>query len=222
MDCARILIVDDHELFREGVVKAINRQPDMEIIGQADDGLEALTKANELRPDLILMDINMPLSGGLEATALIHSMMPETLIVMLTAYEEEEKLFRALKAGAGGYILKSSSSAGLIRGIRGALGGEATVPRKLASRLLTEFSRLARIPDNLKNEDIASLLTNREREILDMMASGSSNQDIADRLSISQQTVKGHVGSILTKLHVKSRHEAAEFGIRQGIIQRRS
>ena len=125
--------MDDHELFREGVARVLNNQPDMEVVGQAKDGLEALTKADELRPDLVLMDINMPLSGGLEAAGLIHHRVPESIIIMLTAYEEEEKLFNAIKAGAQGYILKSSSSKGLIRGVRGALEGEKGKPPSPAS-----------------------------------------------------------------------------------------
>ncbi|MBI5943601.1 MAG: response regulator transcription factor [Chloroflexi bacterium] len=218
---ARILLVDDHELFREGVARVINNQTDMEIVGQADDGLEALTMAHELRPDLVLMDINMPLSNGLEAAELIHANIPESIILMLTTHEEEEKLFDAIKAGARGYILKSTSSAGLVRGIRGALEGESSVPRKLAGQLLAEFSKLSKRPDNSANEDTIPIITQREREVLNIMATGASNQEIAETLSISLQTVKSHVSSILTKLQAKSRHQAAEFGIKQGFIQRK-
>ena len=221
MTRARILLVDDHELFREGVAKVINNQPDMEVVGQADDGLEALTMAHELHPDLILMDINMPLSDGLEATELIHASIPESRIIMLTAYEEEEKLFDAIKAGAQGYVLKSSSSTGLVRGIRGALEGEASVPRKLAGQLLAEFSKLSKRPEQPARDDSSPTITQREREILNIMATGASNQEIADTLLISLQTVKTHVSNILTKLQAKSRRQAAEFGIKQGLIQRK-
>lgn len=221
MTRARILLVDDHELFREGVAKVVNSQPDMEVVGQADDGLEALTMAHELHPDLVLMDINMPLSNGLEATELIHSSLPDIRIIMLTAYEEEEKLFDAIKAGAQGYVLKSSSSTGLVRGIRGALEGEASVPRKLAFQLLAEFSKLSKKPENPINDDTVPIITHREREVLNIMATGASNQEIAEALSISLQTVKSHVSNILTKLQAKSRHQAAEFGIKQGFIQRK-
>lgn len=217
---ARVLLVDDHELFREGVAKVINNQPDMEVVGEADDGLAALTMAYELHPDLVLMDINMPLSDGLEATALIHSNLPECIILMLTAYEEEEKLFDAIKAGARGYILKSSSSGGLIRGIRGALEGEASVPRKLAGQLLAEFSKLSnRSTDPVASEDTTPNLTQREIEVLNIMATGASNQEIADHLSISLQTVKTHVSNILTKLQAKSRLQATQLGIKQGLIK---
>ena len=218
---ARILLVDDHELFREGVALVINKQADMEVVGQADDGLEALTMAHDLRPDLIIMDINMPLSNGLEATELIHTSVPESIIIMLTAHEEDEKLFNAIKAGAQGYILKSSPSAGLIGGIRGALNGESSVPRKLARQFLAEFSKLSNRTENTVNQDTIPVLTSREREILDVMATGASNQEISTQLGISLQTVKSHVSNILTKLQAKSRHQAAEFGIKQGFIKRK-
>lgn len=218
MTRARILLVDDHELFREGVARVLNNQPDMEVVGQAKDGLEALTKADELRPDLVLMDINMPLSGGLEAAGLIHNRVPESIIIMLTAYEEEEKLFNAIKAGAQGYILKSSSSKGLIRGVRGALEGEASVPRKLAKKFLAEFTKLSSLVKDLPVEETEPILSPREFEVLNIMATGASNQEIADTLAIGLQTVKSHVKNILNKLHVKSRLEAAEAGIKQGLI----
>lgn len=220
MTRARILLVDDHELFREGVARVISGQPDMEVVGQADDGLEALTMAHELHPDLILMDINMPMSDGLEATRLIYSSVPDSNIIMLTAYEEEEKLFEAIKVGAKGYILKTSSAAGLVRGIQGALAGEASVPRKLAGQLLAEFSKLSKRPD-VASEDTTPILTRRERQVLSIMATGASNQEIADTLWISLQTVKSHVSNILTKLQAKSRQQATEFGIKQGFIQRK-
>jgi DNA-binding NarL/FixJ family response regulator len=221
MTLARILLADDNELFREGLAKIINSQPDMEVVAQAEDGLDALTQVYELRPDLIVMDINMPLSDGLEATRLIHSSNPGSRIIMLTAYEEEDKLFEAIKAGAQGYILKTSSAAGLLRGLRGALSGEATIPRKLASQLLAEFSNLSKRPENVANGDTNPLLTRREHEILNVMATGATNQEIADQLSISLQTVKSHVSSILEKLQAKSRYHATELGLKQGLIRRK-
>jgi DNA-binding NarL/FixJ family response regulator len=221
MTLARILLADDNELFREGLAKIINSQTDMEVVAQAEDGLEALTQVYELRPDLIVMDINMPLSDGLEATRLIHSSNPESRIIMLTAYEEEEKLFEAIKAGAQGYILKTSSAAGLLRGLRGALAGEATIPRKLARQLLVEFSNLSKRPGSVSSGDTIPLLTRRENEILNVMATGATNQEIAEQLSISLQTVKSHVSNILEKLQAKSRHHATELGLKQGLIRRK-
>ena len=221
MTRSRILLVDDHELFREGVVNVINSQPDMEVVGQANDGLEALTMADELRPVLILMDINMPLSNGLEAAGLIHARVPDSIIIMLTAYEEEEKLFDAIKAGAQGYLLKSSSSTKLVNGIRGVLDGEVSVPRKLARQFLAEFSKLSKQVDNVVSEDAATNLTLRERDVLDIIATGASNQEIADTLEINLQTVKTHVSSILRKLQAKSRRQAAELGLKQGLVRRK-
>ncbi len=221
MTLARILLADDNELFREGLAKIINSQTDMEVIAQAEDGLEALTQVYELKPDLIVMDINMPLSDGLEATRMIHASNPESRIIMLTAYEEEEKLFDAIKAGAQGYILKTSSAAGLLRGLRGALAGEATIPRKLARQLLGEFSNLSKRPENISSGDTIPLLTRREHEILNVMATGATNQEIAEQLSISLQTVKSHVSSILEKLQAKSRYQATELGLKQGLIRRK-
>ena len=221
MTRSRILLVDDHELFREGVVNVINSQPDMEVVGQANDGLEALTMADELRPDLILMDINMPLSNRLEAAGLIHARVPDSIIIMLTAYEEEEKLFDAIKAGAQGYLLKSSSSTKLVNGIRGVLDGEVSVPRKLARQFLAEFSKLSKQVDNVVSEDAATNLTLRERDVLDIIATGASNQEIADTLEINLQTVKTHVSSILRKLQAKSRRQAAELGLKQGLVRRK-
>jgi len=221
MTRSRILLVDDHELFREGVVNVINSQPDMEVVGQANDGLEALTMAAELRPDLILMDINMPLSNGLEAVGLIHARVPDSIIIMLTAYEEEEKLFDAIKAGAQGYLLKSSSSTKLVNGIRGVLDGEVSVPRKLARQFLAEFSKLSKQADNVVSEDATTNLTLRERDVLDIIATGASNQEIADTLEINLQTVKTHVSSILRKLQAKSRRQAAELGLKQGLVRRK-
>lgn len=221
MTRSRILLVDDHELFREGVVNVINSQPDMEVVGQANDGLEALTMADELRPDLILMDINMPLSNGLEAAGLIHARVPDSIIIMLTAYEEEEKLFDAIKAGAQGYLLKSSSSTKLVNGIRGVLDGEVSVPRKLARQFLAEFSKLSKQADNVVSEDAATNLTLRERDVLDIIATGASNQEIADTLEINLQTVKTHVSSILRKLQAKSRRQAAKLGLKQGLVRRK-
>lgn len=146
MTQSTILLVDDHELFREGLAGLINTQPDMRVVGQASDGLEALTLTRDLTPHLVIMDINMPVCDGLEATRLIRAEQPETRIVILTIHDEDSKLFEAIKAGARGYILKDISSAEFLRGVRGALGGELTMPPKLASRLLNEFARLASQP----------------------------------------------------------------------------
>ncbi len=212
MSCARILLADDHELFREGLASLINAQPDLKVVGHASDGLEALLLARDLRPDLIVMDIQMPVCDGLEATRLIRAVWPEARIVILTVHDEDEKLFEAIRAGATGYILKNTNSAAFLRDVRGALAGEAALPPKLAARLLQEFARLpARRPASDLPPSDSSDLTHREREVLDLIAAGASNKEIAAQLSLSLHTVKSHVRSILNKLHAVNRRQAARL-----------
>lgn len=214
---ARILLVDDHELFREGLAGLVNAQPDLAIVGQAGDGLEALTMARDLQPDLIIMDINMPISDGLEATRLIRDALPDVRIVMLTVHDKDEKLFAAIRAGANGYMLKDTNSANFLRGVRGALGGEATLPPRLAASLVDAYAQMAMqspYPPPTEQPD----LTAREMEVLNMIATGASNQEIAEQLSISLHTVKSHVRNILSKLHAVNRREAARLATRRGLI----
>ena len=222
MSLARLLLADDHELFREGLVGLIDAQPDLEVVGQAGDGLEALTLARDLDPDLIVMDIKMPVCDGLEATRLIRDELPEARIVMLTIHDEDQKLFEAIKAGANGYILKDTSSADFLSGVRGALAGEAALSPKLAAHLLDEFARLANQPEPAANVEEKPDLTPREREVLDLLATGATNQDIADQLTISLHTVKSHVRNILSKLHAVNRRDAARLAARQGLLRRKN
>ena len=189
MSLARILLADDHELFREGLVGLIDAQPDLEVVGQAGDGLEALTLARDLGPDLIVMDIKMPVCDGLEATRLIRDELPEARIVMLTVHDEDEKLFEAIKAGANGYILKDTSSADFLSGVRGALVGEAALPPKLAAHLLDEFARLANRPEPAANVEEMPDLTPREQEVLDLLAIGANQP--GDRRSAHDQPAYG-------------------------------
>ena len=218
MNRARVLLVDDHELFREGLVGLIDAQPDLEVVGQAGDGLEALTLARDLRPDLTVMDIKMPVCDGLEATRLIRAELPDARIVMLTVHDEDEKLFEAIKAGANGYMLKDTSSADFLSGLRGALAGEATLPPKLAAHLLDEYARLANRPEPAPDVEEEPDLTPREREVLDLLATGASNQQIADQLTISLHTVKSHVRNILSKLHAFNRRDAARLAAQKGLL----
>ncbi len=220
MTRARVLLADDHELFREGLAGLINAQPDLEVAGQAGDGLEALTLARDLRPDLIVMDIKMPVCDGLEATRLIRAELPEARIVMLTVHDEDEKLFDAIKAGASGYILKSTHSPDFLRGLRGTLAGEAPLPPKLAARLLDEFARLAQQPAPPALPDAAEL-TPREREVLNLIATGATDKEIAAQLALSLHTVKTHVRSILSKLHAVNRRHAAKLAAQEGRVSNR-
>jgi DNA-binding NarL/FixJ family response regulator len=219
MNKFRILIADDHDLFRDGVASLINAQPDMEVVGRAEDGLEVFSLARELEPDLIIMDVNMPISDGLEATRLIHSEYPQISILILTVHEEEEKLFEAVKAGAIGYMLKNSNSEDFLDGIRSAIDGEAVLPPVLARQLLEEFANLASRPKSTPDEDTMPLLTSREREVLELIVAGATNKEISARLSISLYTTKSHVRNILSKLQVASRQQAAQVAIREGLIR---
>ncbi len=209
MTRARLLLVDDHDLFREGLASLVNAQPDLEAVGQATDGLEALTLARDLRPDLVVLDIKMPVCDGLEATRLIRAEWPEARIVILTIQAEDENLLEAIQSGACGYILKSTHSADFLRGIRGALAGEAVLPPRLAARLLEDYARLANRPAPETPPAGSPDLTFREREVLDLVATGAADKEIAARLSLSLHTVKTHVRNILSKLHAANRREAA-------------
>jgi DNA-binding NarL/FixJ family response regulator len=211
MPLAQILLVDDHELFRQGLAGLIDGQPDLQVVGQAGDGLDALAQACAKRPDLIIMDIKMPICDGLEATRLIREEWPEARIVMLTVHDDEEKLFEAIKAGATGYILKNVKSADFLSGIRSALAGDAVLPPKLATRLLAEFARLASRPRPLTEDE--ENLTAREEEVLALIAEGATDKEIALQLSLSIHTVKTHVRNILAKLHVASRRQAARWAL---------
>jgi DNA-binding NarL/FixJ family response regulator len=217
---SKILLVDDHELFREGLAGLINAEPDMTVIGQAGDGLEALTLSRDLGPDLVIMDINMPICDGLEATRLLRGELLDARIVMLTVHDEDEQLFAAIKAGANGYILKDTNSVEFLRGVRGALGGEATLPPKLAARLLDEFARLANQPQPPSANTDEADLTPRELDVLNLIATGATNQEIADRLYISLHTTKSHVRNILNKLHAVNRRQAARQAARRGLLRK--
>jgi len=214
---ARILLADDHDLFREGLAGLVDAQPDLEVIGQARDGLEALALARELQPELIIIDIKMPVCDGLEATRLIRAELPEARIVILTVHDEDEKLFEAIKLGAIGYLLKDTSSKDFLHSVRRALRGEATLPPKLAARLLDEFARLAKQvpPDSPPRSD----LTSREREVLNLVATGATDKEISVQLSLSLHTVKSHVRNILSKLHAANRRQAVKLAVRQGRIK---
>jgi len=216
MTRARILLADDHDLFREGLAGLINAQADLEVAGQAGDGLEALTLACDLKPDLIILDINMPICGGLEATRLIRAKWVDACIVMLTVHDEDEKLFEAIKSGAQGYMLKSLHSAEFLRGVRSALNGEAVLPPKLAGHLLTEFARLSQHQAGfVVSSAEADVLTAREQEVLDLIATGATDKVIAEKLSLSLHTVKSHVRNILSKTHAVNRRHAAKLTIRK-------
>lgn len=216
MEKIKVLLVDDHALFREGLVMIMSSQSDMEVIGEASDGLEAMVKAVELRPDLILMDIQMPGMSGIEAAQKIKHEVPEVTIVMLTVRDDEEKLFDALKHGAQGYLLKSMHSPELIAMARRALAGEMAIPPRLAGQMLDEFRRLSRLAP--REGEGAEELSTRELEVLKLVASSKTDKEIAVALSLSIHTIKTHMRSILSKLQVSGRKEAARTARDKGLM----
>lgn len=213
----RVLLVDDHALFREGLAGIIAAQPDMEVVGEARDGLEAVVKAQALRPDLVLMDVQMPGMGGLDATRQIKQALPETTIVMLTVRDDDDKLFTALKNGAQGYLLKDIRAADLLAMMRGALAGNAALSPRLAGLMLAEFRRLSQQAP-LEEQGEEFMLSRREREVLELAARGASDKEIAEALVVSLYTVKSHMRNILSKLHVSSRQEAARLARQRGLV----
>ncbi|MGI8588145.1 MAG: response regulator [Chloroflexia bacterium] len=199
----QIVLIDDHPLFRDGVAHTLASAPDIEIVGQGASAAEAIHLAQELLPDLILLDINMP-GGGLQAAQTITATCPVTRIVMLTVSEEEEDLLAALRAGARGYILKGIAARELVRILRAVYAGESYVTPALAAGLLREITGRARPPADPLDE-----LTEREHEILEGVAGGLSNKEIGQRLHLSEKTVKHYMTNILQKLQVRNRVEAA-------------
>jgi len=203
----RILLVDDHALFREGVQGLLAAQPDLDVVGGASSVTEAIARARELRPDLILMDFGLPDGTGLDATMAILADLPQVKIVFLTFHDDDERLFAAIRAGAKGYLLKSVTSAELLAFLRGVGRGQAALTPVMTTRILDEFARQPRPPSH--PQVVRDELTPREREVLAQLATGASNHDIARRLVISENTVKNHVRSILAKLNLPNRREAA-------------
>ena len=218
MSVYRLLVVDDHELLRQGIVALLNDQPDMEVVGQAGDGFEALTLARDLEPDLILMDVNRPICNGVEATRRIRAApdMGQPRIVMLTIHDEDQVLFDAIRAGANGYLLKDTKSAPFLQAVRAVLAGEAILPPELTASLLDEFARLSRGP-SLQAEEVPDL-TPREHEVLTLLAADLTDKEIAGRLSLSIYTVKSHVRSILSKMQASNRRQAARLATEKGLI----
>lgn len=211
----RILLVDDHVLFRKGVGALLNNHPQMEVVGEAGNGREAIQLARELLPDLILMDINMPECSGLEATQQIKREMPCVRIVMLTVADDDRNLFEAIKNGAQGYLLKNLEPDQLFEMLESISRGEAPLSGVIAAKILKEFSQPAQTAAT--EPEVMDDLTAREVRVLQLVTEGLTNREIAVALVISENTVKIHLKNILEKLHLQNRIQAAVYAVRQGL-----
>jgi NarL family two-component system response regulator LiaR len=209
----RILIADDHAVVREGLRALIDVEPGMALVGEAADGIEAVQKARSLQPDVILLDLVMPRMGGIEAIGEIKRENPGARILVVTSFAEDEKVFPAIKSGALGYLLKDSSPQELLQAIRDVHQGEPSMHPTIARKLVRELQRSSNLPPTEEP------LTEREAEVVGLVARGLSNQEIGERLFISERTVRTHVSNILSKLHLANRTQAALYALREGLAR---
>jgi NarL family two-component system response regulator LiaR len=215
-DSITLLITDDHVLVRQGIRTFLELQPDLTVVGEADSGEAGVRMAAELVPDVVLMDLVMPGMGGVEATRQLKQVSPRSQIIVLTSYHEDEYIFPALRAGALSYVLKDVGPDELAETVRKAARGESVLHPRVASRVVQELQGRKRDTPNLFTD-----LSNRELDVLRLIADGRSNAEIADILIISEKTVKSHVSNILGKLHMMDRTQAAVFAWQQGLVARR-
>lgn len=213
----RILIADDHAIVREGLRWLITTEPGMELVAEAADGDEAVQKARALKPDVILLDLVMPKLDGVTAIAQIRRENADARILVLTSFADDERVFAAVKAGALGYLLKDSLPRDLLQGIRDVYNGELAIQPALAHKLMRELQRSARLSSGPPL--VAEPLTEREVEVLTLVARGLSNQEIARKLEISERTARTHVSNILDKLHLENRTQAALYALREGLTR---
>ncbi|MFF5496208.1 response regulator [Streptomyces aquilus] len=214
----RVVIADDQQMVRQGFTVLLNTQPDIDVVGQAVDGLDAVKKVAELAPDVVLMDIRMPELGGIEATRRITEATPQIRVLVLTTFDLDEYVYEALRAGASGFLLKDASADQLAEAVRVVAAGDALLAPGITRRLITEFSRLDNRPKPPLKERVGEL-TERETEVLSLIAQGLSNAEIAQRLVVAEQTVKTHVGRILVKLGLRDRTQAAVFAYESGLVR---
>jgi len=220
MESIKVLLVDDHALFRKGVASALASHTDIEVVGEASNGEEALNKARDLMPDVILMDISMPACDGLEATRRIKAEIPYVKIIILTVAEQDESLFEAIKSGAHGYLLKTIEPRPLLEALRGVSRGEAPISRVTASKILREFARRSQRSAPQEAPPLGKL-SPREREILEFLTKGATNKEIAATLCISIHTVKNHLQNIMDKLHIQNRAQAVAYAFEAGLGRKR-
>lgn len=211
----RILIADDHAVVREGTRRILEQEPDMEVVGEAGDGEEAVNLATSLKPDVAIMDISMPKMDGIEATKLIKAACPSISVLALSAYDDDQFVFSLLEAGAAGYLLKSVRSRELVDAIRAVYSGESVLHPSIARKVLNRFVSASGKPER---KEPSGMLSDREMEVLKLAAKGLSNQDIAEKLCLSIRTVQGHLGHIFNKLQVGSRTEAVVRGLKEGWV----
>jgi two-component system NarL family response regulator len=217
-DDIRVMICDDHALFRRGLIMVLEAEDDIEVVAEAEDGEDALEKAVEFVPDVVLMDVRMPGVDGIEATRRIAEKVPTAKILMLTVSDEEEDLYEAIKAGATGYLLKEVSIEEVAPAARAVVAGQSLISPSMASKLLGEFSNLAKRAEE-RSSVPTPRLTERELEVLRLVAQGKSNREIAGDLYISENTVKNHVRNILEKLHLHTRMEAVMYAVREKLLE---
>ncbi len=214
----RVLVVDDHALFRRGLQMVLEQEEDLELVGEASDGNEAVEKASELMPDVILMDVRMPKRSGIEAAGQIRDLLPHVKILMLTISDEEADLYEAIKAGASGYLLKEIPIEEVADAIRSVWAGQSRISPSMASKLLNEFAAMSKAGAD-RPQVPTPRLTEREMEVLRLVAQGLNNRDIAKQLFISENTVKNHIRNILEKLHLHSRMEAVVYAVREKLLE---
>ena len=208
----RVLLADDHSLFRKGLASLLSSNKGFKVVGEAQDGTDALNKAKDLKPDLVLMDVYMPGGNGLEATRRIKEALPSVKVVILTVSEEDKNLFEAIKYGAHGYLLKKIEPRDLFEMLRGVFRGEAPISRATAAKILNEFAAQAhRATEEMPEEK----LTPKEREVIEFLTKGWTNKEIGNKLGITENTVKNHLKNILDKLHLENRVQAAAFALQR-------
>jgi len=213
----RILIVDDQELMRDGLATILNLRPEIDVVGIASNGKEAFEKASQLRPDIVLMDIRMPIANGVEGTRLITSSLPETKVLMLTTFNDSALIFEALEEGASGYLLKDMSTDAIVKAIMTVQSGGMVLPRELTADIVREMKKNQPSGHDIEVPKIINDLTERELEVLNKLGLGLNNKEIANELFISEGTVKNHVSNLISKLELRDRTQAAIFAVRYHI-----
>ncbi len=219
MDSIKVLVVDDHTLFRRGICAVLANREGLEVVAEASDGLEAIEKTKEIKPDVVLMDLNMPRCSGLEAIQALQAEMPQVNVLVLTVSEMEADLFAAMKFGARGYLLKKTEPEELFHAILHISQGGVIVSPLMATKLLDEFKDIAAGAKKESAEKVDANLSPREGEVLQLVAQGATNKEIAGALFISENTVKTHLRSIMETLHLANRSQAAAYAVKKGLVQ---